>query len=158
MISFSRPAPLSPGQNMEGFSCGVEEIDFWVQHYASNARKRGTAVVYVSYCQENIAGFYTLSTHSVARAEVTGGWVVRNTPDQIPALLLGMLGVDTKFQGLGLGAALLRDAILNAFKVAELAGAKILVVDPINESSRTFYEHYGFAALPGTKRMFLRLK
>lgn len=56
--------------------------------------------------------------------------LVANAPSQVPAILLGMLGVDERYQGMGLGAQLLRDAILNSLKVSELAGARALVVDP----------------------------
>ena len=86
-----------------------------------------------------------------------GGWFVRNAPEQVPAVLLGMLGVDERFKGRGLGASLLRDAVQNAMKVASLAGARALVVDPTGEQAASFYEHFGFMSLPGTSRMALRL-
>lgn len=35
---------------------------------------------------------------------------------------------------MGLGAQLLRDAILNSLKVSELAGVRALVVDPTGET------------------------
>ena len=124
---------------------------------ASRARERGTAIVYVTRCGDDIAGFYTLSIHSIAREEVSGGWFRRNALSQVPAILLGMLGVDERYQGLGLGAQLLRDAILNSLKVSELAGAKALVVDPTGETAPAFYRCFGFSDLPGTARMILRL-
>ncbi len=157
MTTFSKPVQLPAGKGIEGFRCGSKVVDSWVANHSAFARKRGTAVIYVSYCGDKVAGFYTLSTCSVARADVSGGWFVRNAPEQVPAVLLGMLGVDEAFQGCGLGAALLRDAILNAMKVAELAGAKALVVDPTDESAHAFYEYFGFVELSGTRRMALKL-
>lgn len=158
MMRFTKPSQLPEGSRIENFSCGNETIDSWVAKHASMARKRGTAVVYVTYCNGQVAGFYTLSAHSVARFDVSGGWFARNAPEQIPAVLLGMLGVDKRFQGYGLGAQLLRDAILNAMKIAELAGARALVVDPIDADAKSFYERFGFAELRGTNRMALKLK
>ena len=157
MSAFTRPVQLPPGDSIEGFRCGSELVDRWAKEYAPSARKHGTAVVYVSYCDGRPAGFYTLSTHSVLRADISGGWFARNAPQQIPAILLGMLGVDEDFQGTGLGAALLRDAILNAIKVANLAGARALLVDPVDNRVRGFYEHFGFRELAGTNRMALKL-
>lgn len=157
MTSFSRPVQLPVGVGIEGFRCGVDVVDRWADCHSASARRHGTAVVYASYCGDRVAGFYTLSTHGVARAEVAGGWFVRNAPEQVPAVLLGMMGVDEEFRGQGLGAALLRDAILNALKISALAGAKALVVDPFDDSSRAFYEHFGFSSLAGTNRMALRL-
>ena len=113
--------------------------------------------MYVARCGNDIAGFYSLSTHSIAREEVSGGWFRRNATSQVPAILLGMLGVDERYQGMGLGAQLLRDAILNSLKVSELAGARALVVDQTGEAASAFYHRFGFSDLPGTTRMVLRL-
>lgn len=156
-MAFTRPAPLPDGAKIETFHCGNQVVDSWAANHASTARKRGTAVVYVTYCDGEVAGFYSLSTHSVTRADVTGGWFSRNAPEQVPAVLLGMLGVDERYKGCGLGAQLLRDAILNALKIADLAGARALIVDPTDDGARAFYEHFGFTPLAGTSRMALKL-
>ena len=154
---FTRPDQLAPGGDLKGFCCGDEIVDHWAEKYASGAKKQGTAVVYVTYCEGAAAGFYTLSSHSIRRADVGGGWLKRNVPDQIPAVLLGMFGVDKRFQGGGLGAMLLRDAIIRALGVAEAIGAKALVVDPSSEKATGFYAHFGFEFIPGSERMYLRL-
>ena len=122
-----------------------------------NRAPRGTAVVYVSRCAGRVAGFYTLSTHSVVRSDIGGGWLARNAPSQVPAVLLGMLGVDEDFKGRGLGAALLQDAIINASKVAAIAGARALVVDPADESAAAFYTRFGFSPVGDSGRMAIRL-
>lgn len=157
MSRFTKPVQLPVGVGIDGFRCGDEIVDNWAAKHASSARKRGTAVVYASYCGDEVAGFYTLSTHSVNRAEVSGGWFVRNAPAQVPAVLLGMLGVDERYKGCGLGSSLLKDAIENSMKIAALAGVKALVVDPSNEGASSFYAHFGFSTLPGTSRMAMRL-
>lgn len=82
---------------------------------------------------------------------------MRNSPSHVPTVLLGMMGVDEKFKGLGLGASLLKDAIENALKISALAGARALVVDPVDDEAAAFYPHFGFATLPGTNRMALKL-
>lgn len=65
--------------------------------------------------------------------------------------------LDEHCQGMGLGAQLLRDAILNSLKVAELAGARARVVDPTGETVSAFYRCFGFSYLSATTRMVLRL-
>lgn len=156
-LTFSKSERLAPGERMDGFRCGDPMVDAWAATHASRARERGTAVVYVTRCGDDIAGFYSLSTHSIARKEVSGGWFRRNAPGQVPTILLGMLGVDEHYQGMGLGAQLLRDAILNSLKVSELASARALVVDPAGETASAFYRRFGFSDLLGTTRMVLRL-
>ncbi len=91
-LTFSKPDCLAPGEGMGGFRCGDPIVDAWAATHASRARERGTAIVYVTRCGDDIAGFYSLSAHSVAREEVSGGWFWRNAPSQVPAILLGMLG------------------------------------------------------------------
>ncbi len=154
---FSRPVQLAAGEGIEGFHCDVEIVDEWAARHAAAARARGTAVVYVSRCAGCVAGFYTLSTHSVVRSDIGGGWLARNAPSQAPVVLLGMLGVDDDFKGMGLGAALLRDAIINASKVAAIAGARALVVDPVDDSAAAFYTRFGFRRIGESGRMAIRL-
>lgn len=40
-----------------------------------------------------LAGFYTLSAYSIDHSDAPG-WLRRNSPNPIPAILLGMMGVD----------------------------------------------------------------
>lgn len=157
MSAPAKPTQLPVDIGIENFHCGCALVDGWAEHRSATARKRGSAVIYASLCEGEVAGFYTLSTHSVAKKDVTGGWLVRNSPAQVPAVLLGMLGVDEKYKGVGLGASLLKDAIENAQKVAALAGARTLVVDPVDDNAAGFYRHFGFTELPGTSRMALKL-
>ena len=154
---FSWPVQLAAGEGIEGFHCGVEIVDEWAVRHAATARVRGTAVVYVSRCAGRVAGLYTLSTHSVVRSDIGGGWLARNAPSPGPAVLLGMLGVDDDFKGMGLGAALLRDAIINASKVAAIAGARALVVDPTGDTAAAFYARFGFNPIGDSGRMAIRL-
>ena len=155
-IEFSRPRPLDDADDIAGFSCGVELVDNWLQSRAKAARRAGSAVVYVSYAGKRLAGFYTLSSQSVSRGK-TRGWLARNAPQQIPVILLGMLGVDREYQGKGLGRNLLLDASKRAKAVSETIGARALVVDPVDDSARKLYEACGFRDIPGTERMFAKL-
>lgn len=114
--------------------------------------------MYVVCCEGIVAGPYSLSAHSVVRDEVQGGWLRRNVPESIPTVLLGMLGVDERFQGQRLGASLLGDAIRRAMLVAQQVGAKALLVDPFDGAARAFYQKYGFREVPGQGRMYLSLR
>ena len=156
---FTRPEQLVPGENLAGFHSGDPVVDGWARGHAAHAKARGTAVVYVVRNEAgDVAGFYTLSSHSIARSSVAGGWLRRNVPEEIPVVLLGMLGVDERCQGCGLGGQLLRDAVLKAVKVADIVGAKAIVVDPSSEAARSFYRKYGFKEIPGSDRMYASLR
>ncbi len=156
-IEFSVPRALREEDSVEGFSCGSPPIDDWVATRAKGARKAGTAVVYATFCEGRLAGFYTLSAQSVVRGE-TSGWIARNAPSNIPVILLGILGVDRRHQGEGLGHDLLLDAVRRARLVSDQVGARALVVGPLDDGARSFYARYGFRDIPGTCRMFARLE
>ena len=63
-------------------------------------------------------------------------------------MLLGRLAVDQKFQGRGIGASLLRDAILRIAKAAEIAGVRVILVHAVSREAKRFYENHGFVESP----------
>ena len=160
-----QPRRLMSGETLEGFSCGVPPIDAWAAERAPSAAQYGTAVVYASFVDDAtesdapqaVAGFYTLSAYSVERSSVAGGWLRRNTLDRIPAILIGMLGVSRQCQGEGLGWQLLQDAIMRPRRISRQLGSRAIIVEPYDDSTRSFYEHFGFRPIPGSNSMYLRL-
>lgn len=156
VTEFSAPRRLQDADDISGFSCGEATVDVWLAKHARHACKRGTAVVYVSFDEADaLAGYYTLSAHSMDRNAMTG-WLARNAPDQIPVILLGMLGVSEAHKGKGLGRQLLLDAYHRARSAAETIGAKALVVDPLSDAVAGFYLGVGFEHIPGSDRLFAR--
>lgn len=154
-MSFSAPRRLADSDCMEGFTCGVPAIDGWLSKHARSSFKRGTAVVYVSFDElGRLAGFYTLSAHSIDRGSISG-WLARNSPEQVPTILLGMLGVSVDHKREGLGKQLLLDAYHRARLSAETIGARALVVDPLDEA-RGFYQGFGFEQVAGSDKLFAR--
>ena len=160
---FSKPEQLADPGMLADFTSGAAVIDEWVSKYASKAKARGTAVVYVTRPVldgaplDRVAGFYTLSAHSLQRNAVSAGWVTRNTPSSIPAILLGMLATDERYRGSGLGGALLQDAVIRSRFVADNVGAKVLVVNPLTPQLESFYTRFGFRAISDTGMMAARL-
>ena len=161
--SFTRPVQLDGDMALDGFSSGQEFVDGWLARRARHAKARGSAVVYVSHhvgadpAVEPPAGFYTLSSASVERDLIGGGWLKRNAPAQVPVILLGVLGVDSRHHGEGLGKMLLNDASRRAVAIADSLGAKALVVDPVDEEAEAFYVGFGFERIPGMGRMYVPL-
>ena len=74
----------------------------------------------------------------------------------MPAVRIGRLAVDRRYQGLGLGKALLADAALKAMTAAPASFA--LLVDAKDDQTMKFYQHHGFPQLGGLPRvLFLPL-
>ena len=78
--------------------------------------------------------------------EAATGRVRRNMPDPVPVALLGRLAIDRGWQSRGLGAALLRDAVLRVVGAAGTIGVRALLVHAISDEAKAFYEHWGFRA------------
>ena len=69
-------------------------------------------------------------------------------PDPVPVMVLARLAIDRGYQGKGLGAALLRDAILRTLQAGQIAGIRAILVHAISEPARKFYEKFGFHPSP----------
>ncbi len=152
----TKPRQLTQDDDLSGFECGVDSIDSWVRKHAARAKTAGTAVVYATFDERTLAGFYTLSAQSIPRANASS-WLSRNTPESVPLILLGMLGVDKRYQGIGLGRDLLLDAVKRSIEISSLIGAKALLVEPIDEHATSFYEKYGFTKLGSGKYLYAKL-
>jgi GNAT superfamily N-acetyltransferase len=81
-------------------------------------------------------------------ARDTPGRIRRNTPDPIPAALLGRLAVDRRLQGAGLGRALVRDAALRVAAAADLIAVRCLIVHAASQPAAQLWEHLGFDPSP----------
>lgn len=156
MTSFTKPRKLLTDDKITGFDCGLPIVNDWLAKHYRTSNKQRTAVVYATFDGNALAGFYTLSAYSMTH-EQASGWLRRNSPDPIPVILLGMLGVDMRYQTLHVGSQLLRDAILRAVSAAEIIGARALVVEPATDRAVTFYEHYGFRHINDSTMMFIPL-
>ncbi|HEV2097606.1 MAG TPA: GNAT family N-acetyltransferase [Stellaceae bacterium] len=62
--------------------------------------------------------------------------------------LLGRLAIDRGWQGRGLGAALLQDAVLRVVGAAESIGVRAILVHAISDEAKAFYEYGGLRPSP----------
>jgi GNAT superfamily N-acetyltransferase len=102
-------------------------------------------------------GYYTLSSASVAVMDLPRE-IARKLPryPSVPAVLLGRLAVDRNHQGVGLGGALVVDALRRCLK-SQIA-AYALVVEAVDGDAIGFYAHLGFTRFPESPhRLFLSM-
>jgi GNAT superfamily N-acetyltransferase len=69
-------------------------------------------------------------------------------PDPVPVMIIGRLAVDKRYQGHGLGRALLRDALLRSLQVAEHAGIRAVLLHAMTAAAKRFYQRAGFQESP----------
>ena len=139
------PEHLIPQHDLDAFASGVPALDDWLRRHALANEQTGASRTYVICAGGRVVGYYALAAGGVAHASAPGR-VRRNMPDPIPVMVLGRLAVDQAYQSRGVGAGLLRDAILRTRQAADIAGIRAILVHAISEDARRFYERHGFVA------------
>jgi GNAT superfamily N-acetyltransferase len=137
--------PLGAGYDRATFSCGEPSLDGYLQRQASQDVKRDLAACYVLAERDRatIIGYYTLSATSVELTDLPPALAKKSGRyPLVPAVLLGRLAVDHRFQGQGMSGLLLMDALRRTLRTG--LGIKLMVVDALNDSAARFYEHYDF--------------
>lgn len=142
------PEPLAPHHRLDGFSCGEAALDDWLIRRALANQASGASRTFVAADADGaVLGYYALAAGAVAHRAATRA-IRHNMPDPVPVLVLARLAVDTRAQGIHLGGALLRDAVVRAAAVAQHAGVRAMLAHALNDRARGFYEHYGFRSSP----------
>ncbi|MBI3712347.1 MAG: GNAT family N-acetyltransferase [Burkholderiales bacterium] len=151
-------ASLDAMHDRVAFNSDSEPLNRYLREQVTQDVRRRVAACFVALADEQrIAGYYTLASASLLLTDLpasTGKKLPRYPT--VPAVRMGRLAVDQAFKGLGLGGALLADALDRA--VSSEIAAYALVVDAKDELAAAFYLHHGFIALPNSPRtLFLPL-
>jgi len=95
-----------------------------------------------------VVGYHALTSASVRHAEAVPRAAKGMPRHPIPAALLARLAVDVTVQGRGIGAWLLKDAMLRTLSAADSLGIRVLLVHALDDRARAFYERHGFEPSP----------
>lgn len=142
------PVLLDNTRNLDGFDSGNSFIDSWFIKHAKQANGSGSARTYVVYDDDIPIGFYSLASGSVETTEVSERVSKGMGKHPIPVVILVRMAVKKEYQGKGIGAGMLKDAIKRSLNVAEQVGVRALLTHPIDENAQLFYERYGFEKSP----------
>ena len=153
-----RIALLDSRHDRSTFSSGSAPLDRYLRAQVNQDVRRRIAACFVALTDEDrIAGYYTLASASLLLTDLPPA-TVKKLPryPTVPTVRMGRLAVDRSFKGMGLGAALLVNALERAAR-SEIA-SYALMVDAKDEEAAAFYRHHGFLALPEAPRtLFLPL-
>jgi len=148
-----RLEPLNDRRDRDAFTCGHEALDRYFRTQATQdiRRRIATCFVAVENASDRIAGFYTLAAASIPTNDLPAD-IIKKLPryPTLPAVRIGRLAVDVNFQGRGLGAGLLADALRRILVSPSAAFA--MLVDAKDDNAVAFYERYGFRTLVGHAR------
>ena len=143
------PEPLAQHHDIQLFDCGRPNLNSWLKKKAFKAQLvGGSARTYVVCDPGNrVIGYSALATGSINHIDVPGT-VKRNMPDPIPVIIIGRLAVDESFKGQGIGAGLLRDALMRIVGAAEQIGVRAVLVHALDRAAHDFYLKQGFYESP----------
>lgn len=141
------------------FDCGSAPLNVYLQRHAMTNQGAGGAQTYAAVLEERVLGYYSLGAASVEYDAATERMKKGLARHPIPVLLLARLAVDRSWQGRGLGAGLLLDALRRVVAAAEIVGIRAVLVHAKNDAARRFYEHFDFDPSPvDPLQLFLLVK
>lgn len=146
------PERLRREHRLHEFACRHDSLRRWLLERALRNQDEGASNCFV-VCDAAgdgmaVVGYYALAAGAVSHAVATGR-LRRNMPDPIPVAVLGRLAVHRDAERLGIGAGLLKDAVLRCLSTArEGPGVRAILCHAIDEDARRFYLHHGFVQSP----------
>lgn len=147
MLDLYPPIPISTDHEWVDFDSNEQSLNEWLKVRAIKNQASGASRCFVVCNGKKIIGYYTLSAGAINHESVSKV-MRRNMPNPLPILLLGRLAVDKKYHNIGLGSALLRDAMLRAVSVSRDAGIFAILIHAISEQAKRFYSSRGFLESP----------
>jgi GNAT superfamily N-acetyltransferase len=144
------------------FDCGKQPLnDFLRKRALGNEGKASRTYVVTAVSGEfagEVVAYYTLAAGAV-RLEESPKKLSRNMPNPLPVMVLGRLAVDTRFEGRGIGKAMLREAMQRVLRASQGIGARALVVHAIDDEALAFYARFGFQPFPpGSRTVWLPIE
>jgi len=111
--------------DFEEFECGNKEIDDFLTNKARiNDKAKFSKIYTFTTIEDNkVIAYFTLSASqcNVGDARIFG-------KNNLPATLLGQLGVDNKYKGRNLGKKMIRLALEKAYQASKIVASRLLLV------------------------------
>jgi GNAT superfamily N-acetyltransferase len=133
---------------VDGFDCGEEALNRFLRQFAYPNQQANASKTYVGLGDNEIIGFYTLVVGEVSYDNAPERLKKGLARHPVPLMLLARLAVSLTWQGKGVGAGLLKDAMLRTLQAANIVGIRAIATHAKNDTVRAFYEHFGFIQSP----------
>ena len=138
--------------DFKSFDCGNDELnEFLRTDEVTDFEREHLGKTTLVYCSGQLAAYYTIYAGSLERAYVQkhSGLSKATTMHvkSIPAIMVGRLAVDRKWQRKGVGKAMLERIMMYAVDNSYHLGIRLILVQAKLEAV-AFYEKVGFVAVP----------
>jgi len=148
---------LTGEHRLDSFDCGVPALNDWLRKHARQAESTDSCFTFVAQVDREVVGYRSLVVGSIERETAPPELTNRMPRYPVPVVLIARLAVDLRYQGQALGKGLLRDALKQSVRVAEIVAVKAVVVDA-KDGAAPFYEAFGFTKFPGHEdRLYVTL-
>lgn len=146
---YKKPVLLTKAHDLSCFDCENDALNIYLKKYALQNQKKnaGRTFVVTPIDSNSVVGYYTLVTGSVSgeKAPIQLKKGLGNYP--VPVVLLARVAIDQKFQGVGLGKNLLKDAFLRVLQASDHIGIRAITVKAKDKKAVEFYKKYDFDPL-----------
>ncbi|NJM74511.1 MAG: GNAT family N-acetyltransferase [Acaryochloridaceae cyanobacterium RU_4_10] len=133
---------------VEQFDCGEESLNRFLIQFAYSNQQANASKTYVGLADNDIIGFYTLVVGEVSYDDAPAPFSIALARHPVPLMLLARLAVSRTWQGKGVGAGLLKDAMQRTLQAADIVSIRAITTHAKNDTVRAFYEHFGFIQSP----------
>lgn len=133
---------------VDAFDCGQDALNRFFVRFALPNQQANASQTYVGLADDAVIGFYTLVVGEVRYDDAPERLAKGLARHPVPVMLLARLAVSIDWQGKGVGAGLLRDAVLRTLQAADIAGIRAIVVHAKDERARNFYRRFDFMESP----------
>lgn len=158
-VQYEPVRKLAASDAVEYFDCGQVALNQFLQRFALSSLKANSAQTYVCCHAGAVVGFYSLAVGSVEPNAASARVIKGMASHAVPVMILARLAVDSEHQGVGLGKALLKDALKRTAQAADIAGIRALLVHAKDESARNWYLQWEFEpSATDPLHLFLLLK
>ncbi len=147
---------LTEIHDVANFDSGESSINLWLQSTSRFSQAENLAQTFViSNQNRQVIGYYALCSAAIHRNELAKPMKKHGFPSMIPLVLLARLGVDRRYQGKGVGAQLLSDALSRCLSVSSNIAVHGVLVHALKDAVRSYYKAYGFLELPNVSNSLI---
>lgn len=147
MISL-RIEKLQRNHAVDAFDCGRKPLNRFLVRSALQNQQTEASQTYVALENKHLVGYYTLVVGEANWDDAPQLRTKDPALQPVPVMLLARLAVVAAWHGNGVGAGLLKDAVLRTLHAARIAGIRVFAVHAKDDKSRAFYEHFDFVPSP----------
>jgi GNAT superfamily N-acetyltransferase len=133
---------------VDAFDCGEEALNRFLTRFALPNQQANASQTYIGLAGDEVIGYYTLVVSEVAYDDAPDRLKKGLARHPVPLMLLARLAVSNASKGKGVGAGLLKDAMLRTKQAAGIAGIRAFAAHAKDDAARAFYEHFGLLQSP----------